>query len=319
MGDTVKHYRLEGLLNKLGIAYLKVNEKVTRNDKFVKIAPIEQGRKYDLIFINKPNDGTMKRLADTKASCILLETSWGQGHLSEIEKLKKCIYLVVHPRLVVAKLMKHIYKGIEARPSGIHPTAIVDKKAAIHKSIFIGAYCIIGACVIGSGSQVWAHTTINDRVRIGKNVTIRGHCVIGSHGFAFPRDGDGTLVRLAHVGGVVIKDDVEIFPFTNVDRATFGDTVIETGAKIDHFVHVSHNARVGENCFVAAGAILCGSSSVGANSWVGVGAMIKESVKVGRRTLIGLGAVVIRDVDDGDVVAGVPAKSLRKDGNRRKK
>lgn len=315
----MKHYRLEELLKKLGIAYLKVNEKAIRNDKFVKIAPIKQGRKYDLIFINKPDDGTMKILVETKASCILLETLWGQGHLNEVEKLKKCIYLVVHPRLVIAKLMKHIYKGMEARSPGIHPTAIVDRRATVHKSVFIGAYCVIGDCVIGSGSQIWAHTTINDHVRIGKNVTIRGHCVIGSHGFAFPRDRDGTLVRLPHIGGVVIKDDVEIFPFTNVDRSTFGNTVIGMGAKIDHFVHVSHNTRVGEKCFVAAGAILCGSSSVGANSWVGVGAMIKESVKVGRETLVGLGAVVIRDVDDGDVVAGVPAKSLRKDGSRRKK
>jgi len=315
----VEYYRLEGLLKKLGIAYLKVNEKAIRNGRFVKIAPIKQGRKHDLIFINKPNDNTMKMLEKTKASCILLDLIWGQLHLDEIKELKKHIYLVVHPRLVVAKLMKHIYKGMEDKPSGIHPTAIVDRRANIHKSVFIGAYCIIGNCVIGSKSQIWAHTTINDHVKIGKNVTIRGHCVIGSHGFAFPRDSDGTLVRLTHIGGVVIKDDVEIFPFANVDRATFGDTIIEKGAKIDHYVHVGHNTRVGEKCFVAAGAILCGSSSVGANSWIGAGSMIKESVKVGRETLVGLGAVVIRDVDDREVVAGVPARPLRKSDRRKER
>jgi len=305
-----ERYDLKRLLKKLNIAYEAVGD-VSRDRKFAKIVPKEGAKKHDLIFINKPDDGTMKVLTATKAACILLETLWGHEHLDEIEKLKKCVYLVVCPRLVVAKLMKHMYEGMEAKPPGIHPTAIVDRRANIHKSVFIGAYCIIGDCVIGSKSQIYAHTIINDRVRIGKNVTIREHCVIGSQGFAFSRD-DGTLVKLMQIGGVLIEDDVEIFPFANVDCATFEDTIIESGAKIDHYVHVGHNARVGKNCLITAGAVLCGSSSVGANSWVGSGAMIKESVKVGRETLVGLGAVVIRDVDDGDTVAGVPAKSLQK-------
>jgi UDP-3-O-[3-hydroxymyristoyl] glucosamine N-acyltransferase len=40
--------------------------------------------------------------------------------------------------------------------------------------------------------------------------------------------------------------------------------------------------------------------------------MVKESVKVGREALVGLGAVVIKNVNDKEVVAGVPAKPLRK-------
>ena len=312
MGDLVKHYRLEGLLKKLDVVYLKVNEETTRNDGFVKIVPIKQGQKHDLIFINKPDDNTVKTLKETKASYILLDLIWGLQHWGEIKEFKKHIYLVVHPRLIVAKLMKHMYEGMEVKPPGIHPTAIVDRNADIHKSVHIGPYCVIGNCSIGSNGQIYAHVIINDNVKIGKNIIIRERCVIGSHGFAFPRDKDGTLVRLTHIGGVVIEDNVEIFPFTNVDRATFGDTVIETGVKIDHFVHVGHNTRIGEGCFVTAGAILCGSSSVGANSWVGVGAVIKESIKVGREALVGIGAVVIKDVGDKEIVAGVPAKPLRK-------
>ena len=51
-------------------------------------------------------DDTIKILAETNASCILLETIWGQQHLDEIRELKKRIHLVAHPRLFVAKLLK---------------------------------------------------------------------------------------------------------------------------------------------------------------------------------------------------------------------
>lgn len=309
-------YNLKGLLKKLGIGYVAVGG-VSGGNRFTRIVAKEQAQEYDLIFINMPDDSTMRILTETKASCILLETIWGQQRLDEIEKLEKCIYLVANPRLVVAKLMKHMYKRIEDKLSGVHPTAIVDRKADIHKSVFIGPYCIIGNCLIGSKSQIYAHTIINDHVRIGKNVTIRERCIIGSHGFAHPRDGNGTLIRFTHVGGVVIEDDVEIFPFSNVDRGTFGDTVIKSGTKIDHYVHVGHNSRIGRDCFIAAGVVFCGSSIIGEKSWVGVGSIIKQSTKVGRCATLGLGAVVIKDVDDGDTVAGVPAKSLRKKERRK--
>lgn len=313
----VAFYDLDDLLRKLNIAYSAVGANVSIYNRFAKIAPKERGREDDLIFINVPDDNTIKILTETKASCILLEAIWGQQHLTDIEKLGKRIYLVAHPRLVIAKLMKHIYKRIEAKPSGIHPTAIIDRKANIHKSVFIGPYCIIGNCSIGEGSQIHSHAIINDHVRIGKNVTIREHCLIGSDGFAFPRDDKGTLLRLTHIGGVIIEDNVEIFPFSNVDRGTFGDTVIESGTKIDHYVHVGHNSRIERDCFIAAGVVFCGSSTIGAKSWAGVGSIIKQSTKVGRCVTLGLGAVVIKDVDDGDTVAGVPAKSLQKKKRRK--
>ena len=308
----IAHYGLAGLLEKFDITYSTVGVNATGSSRFTKIVSMEHGQEYDLIFINKPDNDTMKILTETKASCILLEATWGEQHLAEIMNLKKHIHLVAHPRLVVAKLLKHICEGTENKLSGIHSTAIIDKGANIHKNVFIGPYCIIGDCSIGDGSRIHAYTVVHDCVKIGKNVLIREHCVIGLQGFAFVREGDGTLLKLMNIGGVTIGDDVEIFPFTNIDCGTFGDTIIESGAKIDHFVHVAHNSKIGKNCAIVAGAVFCGSSSIGANSWAGVGSIVKESTKVGKRVILGLGAVVLKDVDDDDIVAGVPAKSLRR-------
>lgn len=312
MGDEMTMLNnLDSLLKRLNIACLTVGRN-TRESGFVKIAPIEQAQEKDMIFINAPNGKTMKMLRETKASCVLLKKDWGQRHLGEIEKTGKRIHLVAHPRLVVAKLLKCMYEKIESPSPGIHLTAIVDDRADIHESVHIGPYCVIGICSIEEGSQIHSHTVINNHVRIGKNVTIREHCVVGSLGFGFVRDDDETPLWITQVGGVMIEDDVEIFPFSNIDCGTFGDTVIESGAKIDHYAHVSHNTRIGKNCIITAGAVFCGGSSIGANSWAGIGSIVKQNVKIGKDATLGMGSVILKDVEDGDTVAGVPAKSLRR-------
>jgi len=74
----------------------------------------------------------------------------------------------------------------------------------------------------------------------------------------------------------------------------------------------THDAIGNGTAVITAGTVTCGSSSVGARTWTGVGSIVKESTSVGSDVTIGLGAVVIKPVPDGDTVAGVPARSLRK-------
>ena len=195
----------------------------------------------------------------------------------------------------------------------VHSTALVDPSARIHPSVRIGPYCVIGKCRIGEASDVGAFTVIGDRVRIGRRVRILEHCMIGGPGFSFERDKTGRLVRTPHVGGVVIEDDVDLFPYVNVDRATLTETRVKRGAKIDHYAHIGHNCTVGRDSVVTAGTVMCGGSHLGAGTWAGVGSIIKEKVRTGKRGIIGLGAVVLKDTEDDSVVVGVPAKPIRKD------
>jgi len=62
---------------------------------------------------------------------------------------------------------------------------------------------------------------------------------------------------------------------------------------------------------IGAGATLCGSVSVGECVWIGAGAAIKQGCEIGKSATIGLGAVVVRDVRNGDVVAGNPSRLTR--------
>jgi UDP-3-O-[3-hydroxymyristoyl] glucosamine N-acyltransferase len=75
-------------------------------------------------------------------------------------------------------------------------------------------------------------------------------------------------------------------------------------------VHIAHNVVIGENAI--AHAMVGGSAGVGAHAWIAPGAQVRDGLKIGNGCLVGLGAVVTKSVADNDIVAGVPAKSIRK-------
>lgn len=89
--------------------------------------------------------------------------------------------------------------------------------------------------------------------------------------------------------------------------ATVGDhCIINTGASIDH------DCKIHDFVHVSPGCTLCGEVEVGEGTWVGAGATVKQGVHIGKNSFIGAGSVVIKDVPDGMVVVGVPARILRK-------
>jgi UDP-3-O-[3-hydroxymyristoyl] glucosamine N-acyltransferase len=68
---------------------------------------------------------------------------------------------------------------------------------------------------------------------------------------------------------------------------------------------------IGENCEIVAGTVIGGSTTIGNSSWLGLNATLKNKIKIGNNVLVASGASVINDVPDDDVVAGVPAKSIK--------
>ncbi len=77
--------------------------------------------------------------------------------------------------------------------------------------------------------------------------------------------------------------------------------IINTNASVDH------DGVIGDGVHVSPGAHLAGGVTVGEGSHIGIGASIIEGRRIGSGCMIAAGAVVIRDVADGERVAGVPA------------
>lgn len=122
--------------------------------------------------------------------------------------------------------------------------------------------------------------------------------------------------------GAIIRDQVEIG-----DRAVIMmgaiiniGAVIKEGTMIDMGAVLGGRAIVGKNCHIGAGAVLAGvlepASAVPVvvedNVLIGANAVVIEGVRVGEGAVVAAGAVVIEDVPPHTVVAGTPARVIKK-------
>lgn len=197
--------------------------------------------------------------------------------------------------------------------TGISPTAVISGNAKIGKNCRIGNFVVIGDnCNIGDNTIIYDRVSLVQKCDIGRNCIIQSGATIGSDGFAFERDYDTLeLEKFPHLSGVKIGNNVEICANSSIARGSLSDTIIGDGSKLDALVHVAHNVIIGRNCELTAGTIIGGSTTIADTSWMGLNCTLKNKISIGSRVIVGCGAAVINDVLDEDVVAGVPAKSIK--------
>lgn len=214
--------------------------------------------------------------------------------------------------------------GIE-QPCFIHPTAKIGRNVFIGafsyvaENVEIGDDCRVSAQVyIGADSQIGKNCNLFPGVKIynrsvlGNNIVIHSNTVIGSDGFGFAPQPDGTYTKIAQIGNVVIEDDVEIGANTAVDRATMGSTFIRKGVKLDNLIQIAHNVDVGEHSVVAAQTGISGSSKVGEKSVIGGQVGIAGHLSLAKGTQIGAQAGINFNItEENKQWHGSPAQPLR--------
>jgi UDP-3-O-[3-hydroxymyristoyl] glucosamine N-acyltransferase len=216
---------------------------------------------------------------------------------------------VANPRLAYALAVRDLLGAGQQR--GIASTAQIDPAAVVGENVTIGHYTVLeGGVVVGDDSFIDSHTVIRTGVTIGRNAKIGSHVSIGGPGFGYETEEDGTPIWIAHVGGVVIGDDVEIGSHTTIAQGTIDPTRIGDHVKIDACVFIAHNVQVGESSFLIAGAEISGSVTIGDRAWIAPEVSIIQKTVIGDDALVGIGSTVIRDVPPNTVVAGAPARPL---------
>jgi UDP-3-O-[3-hydroxymyristoyl] glucosamine N-acyltransferase len=250
----------------------------------------------------------------------------------EIDVDQSTVPLIRHPNpyLAFARVLELFAGTGREYTEGIHRTAVVAKDSEIESGVCLGPWVVVengakigpgvtilagslvGAdSVIGENSLVYPNVTIRENVKIGKNVIIHSGAVIGSDGFGFARDGSRHH-KIPQIGGVQIEDDVEIGANVTVDRATLGVTRIGRGTKIDNLVQIAHNVNIGENCIIAAQVGISGSTQIGDESILGGQVGVVGHLKIGKKVMVGAQSGVTKDVPDGTVVFGYPAREIHK-------
>src|SRR2546429_6293737 len=213
-------------------------------------------------------------------------------------------------------LLKFAPSAVTFAP-GIHSTAIVDPSvqlgervsiqplAVIEAGTRIGDDTIVGAgsyigheTVIGSACHIYPQVTIRERSKIGSRVIIHSGAVIGADGFGFEMV-DGRQEKIQQLGIVQIDDDVEIGANTTIDRARFGRTWIQAGAKIDNLVQVAHNVVIGKDTVIAAQTGIAGSVRIGKRVMIGGQAGIIGHIEISDGTMIGAQTGVSKDLSGG--------------------
>ncbi|HEX8281184.1 MAG TPA: UDP-3-O-(3-hydroxymyristoyl)glucosamine N-acyltransferase, partial [Chthoniobacterales bacterium] len=194
----------------------------------------------------------------------------------------------------------------------IQPYAVIEAGVTLGDGSVIGANSYIGhETIIGAGCLIYPQVTIRERTVIGARVIIHSGAVIGADGFGFDIV-DGRHKKVSQIGIVQIDDDVEIGANTTVDRARFGRTWIQEGAKIDNLVMIAHNVIVGAHTVIAAQAGIAGSSRVGDYVMMGGQVGVTGHVEIGDRNIIGAKTGVSKNLPpDGGMWWSTPATPLR--------
>ncbi len=189
----------------------------------------------------------------------------------------------------------------------IGPGAIIGDATEIGAGTSIAAGCVVEPGVrIGDDCVIHAGAVLRDSVKLGNRCVLQPGVVIGSDGFGLVMH-DDQWVRIPHLGGVTIEDDVEIGANTTIDRGALDDTVIEQGCKLDNQIQVAHNVRIGAHTAIAACVGIAGSATIGRYCKISGAVVVLGHLTIADHVTITAMSLVTKDIRQAGVYSsGTP-------------
>lgn len=298
-----------------------INGKVEGNGNVAihSFGKIEEAAEGQLSFLANPKYEDY--LYKSKASVIII------GENFELKNsIPSTLIRVADAYSAFAILLGKYQEIIQQQLTGIQEPSYIAKTASLGQMVFIGAFAYIGENVrignntkiypnafIGDNAEIGDHTVIHPGVKIyhdckvGNHVTIHAGTVIGSDGFGFAPQADGSFKKVPQIGNVVIQDHVEIGANATIDRATIGSTLIKSGAKLDNLIQIAHNVEVGNSTVIAAQAGVSGSTKIGNGVMIGGQAGIVGHIQLGDGARVNAQSGVSKSLEPGKAVTGSPA------------
>jgi UDP-3-O-[3-hydroxymyristoyl] glucosamine N-acyltransferase len=296
------------------------------NEKINMLAKIQDARKGQLAFLSNPK--YEQYIYTTQASVVIVKKDFVPR-----KEISTNLILVDDPYIGFTSLLEEYHKMINFQKTGIEQPSYIGENSVTGNNIYRGAFSYIGSkvkigdnvkihphvyigddVVIGSNSIIHAGVKIYSGTRIGNNCVLHSGAVLGSDGFGFAPQEDGTYKTIPQLGNVILEDNITIGANTVIDCATlFGDsTIIHQGVKLDNLIQIAHNVEIGKNTVIAAQTGVSGSTKIGDNCVLAGQVGLAGHLIIANNTSFGAQAGISKSIkDEGMKMIGSPAFDVK--------
>lgn len=283
-----------------------------------KLAKIEEGTEGSLTFLANPKYANY--IYTTQATIAIVNNTFEPE-----QEISTTLIKVEDAYKSFSKLLEY-YNQVKLMKSGIEQPSVISEGVEYGTDLYLGSFSYVGKNVkIGDNVKIYPNCFIGDNVEIGNNTilfagarvysetvignncTIHSGTIVGSDGFGFAPQEDGTYSKVPQIGNVIIEDNVEIGACTTIDRATLGSTIIRKGVKLDNQIQIAHNVEIDENTVIASQTGIAGSTKIGKNCMIGGQVGIVGHITIGDNVKIQAQSGIGKSLKDGEVVQGSPA------------
>jgi UDP-3-O-[3-hydroxymyristoyl] glucosamine N-acyltransferase len=288
------------------------------------VAKIEAGQPGCVSFLANPKYEPY--LYTTAASAVIVDKSFEPKSPVAVALIR-----VENAYLAFTRLLEEYQQRLTASRTGVEEPAFTGTGTQTGDHGYRGAFSYVGQnCRIGQHVKIYPHAYIGHNVQIGDHCvvhpgarvldncvignycTIHPNAVIGSEGFGFAPQPDGSYKTIPQLGNVVLEDFVSVGSNTTIDCATMGSTIIRQGVKLDNLIQIAHNVEIGKNTVIAAQSGVSGSTKIGANCIVAGQVGIVGHITIADNTRFGAQSGVSKSVNKpGLSLSGSPAFDLK--------
>ncbi|MDZ4713170.1 MAG: UDP-3-O-(3-hydroxymyristoyl)glucosamine N-acyltransferase [bacterium] len=302
-----------------------INGKIEGDDniEITGVGKIQEAEKNQITFLSNPL--YEKYFDNTKAGAVIVS----ENHKVIQKRPGVSIVRVADPYLSFLKLLEMFDTGNDVE-NGIADNCVIGEETSLGKNVSIGNFVSIGKnCVIGDNVRIHSNCSIENKVSIGdnciihpnvsiykgcevgNNVIIHSGAVIGTDGFGYAKEENGSYKKIPQTGNVVIEDNAEIGANCCIDRATMGETRICKGVKLDDQITIAHNVYIGENTVIAAQAGIAGSTKIGKRCMIGGQAGIVGHIEICDDVIIGASVGVSKSITKPGIYTGYRAMPVK--------
>ncbi len=295
-------------------------------DKINMLAKIQDAHKGQIAFLANPKYEHF--IYTTQASAVIVSKDFQPR-----KEITTTLIVVEDAYSSFTVLLEEYHKLVSFQKAGIEQPSFIGDNTVVGKNIYRGAFSYIGNNVkIGDNVKIYPQVFVGDNVvignntilhanvklyadsKIGNNCVIHSGTVVGSDGFGFAPQADGTYKTIPQMGNVIIEDDVTIGANTVIDCATlYGDsTIVRQGVKLDNLIQIAHNVEIGKNTVIAAQAGISGSTKVGESCMIGGQVGMAGHLVVANNTSVGAKAGISKSVkEEGQRLFGTLAFPIK--------